>query len=110
MEWNPETLQFLSQWFIHAVSHVPKPPRQAESSLAKAAGSPNYGLAVLRLVAEPSIDVQIRQASVVNFKNHLHAGWVPAGPDDANVPTFSLILDPEEEKIKSLIVPLHAFG
>ncbi|KAJ7951318.1 exportin-2-like [Quillaja saponaria] len=106
MEWNPETLQFLSQCFLHTLSTEPEPRRQAESSLANAADSPNYGLAVLRLVAEPSIDDQIRQAAAVNFKNHLRARWVPAATDDANVPTFSPIIDSEKEQIKSLIVPL----
>ncbi|KAI6693807.1 hypothetical protein NL676_021517 [Syzygium grande] len=67
MEWNKETLQFLSPF--------PVPRRQPESSLADAANRPGYALAVLCLVAEPSVDEQIRQAVVVNFKNHLRARW-----------------------------------
>ncbi|KAI4328926.1 hypothetical protein L6164_021240 [Bauhinia variegata] len=106
MEWNPQTLQFLSECFLHTLSPAPEPRRRAESSLAEAAGRPNYGLAVLRLVAEPSIDDQIRQAAAVNFKNHLRVRWVPATPDDGNAPSFAPILDPEKQQIKSLIVPL----
>ncbi|KAK6142691.1 hypothetical protein DH2020_023039 [Rehmannia glutinosa] len=43
----------------------------SQAALADAADRPNYGLAVLRLVAEPSVDEQIRQSAAVNFKNHL---------------------------------------
>ncbi|KAI6705273.1 hypothetical protein NL676_008235 [Syzygium grande] len=75
MEWNQETLQFLSQCFLHTLSPSPAPRRQPESSLADAANRPSYALAVLRLVAEPSVDEQIRQAAAVNFKNHLRARW-----------------------------------
>ncbi|KAK4267014.1 hypothetical protein QN277_023861 [Acacia crassicarpa] len=106
MEWSPQTLQFLSECFLHTLSPSPEPRRRAEASLAEAADRPNYGLVVLRLVAEPAIDDQIRQAAAVNFKNHLRFRWVPAASDNANVPTFSPILDPEKEQIKSLIVPL----
>ncbi|KAK7338072.1 hypothetical protein VNO77_18670 [Canavalia gladiata] len=96
MDWNPQTLQFLSECFLHTLSPAPEPRRQAESSLSDAADRPNYGLAVLRLVAEPSIDDQIRQAAAVNLKNHLRGRWASEAP----------ILEPEKEQIKSLIVPL----
>ncbi|GAV68224.1 CAS_CSE1 domain-containing protein/IBN_N domain-containing protein/Cse1 domain-containing protein [Cephalotus follicularis] len=101
MEWNPETLQLLSQYFLHTLSPSPEPRRAAEKYLAEAADSPNYGLAVLRLVAEPSVDEQIRHAAAVNFKNHLRARWAPS--NDAN---HAPILDPEKSQIKTLIVSL----
>lgn len=97
MEWNPQTLQFLSECFLHTLSPAPEPRRRAESSLSEASDRPNFGLAVLRLVAEPSIDEQIRQAAAVNFKNHLRLRW--SSEDNP-------ILEPEKEQIKTLIVPL----
>lgn len=99
MEWNPQTLQFLSQSFLDTLSPLPEPRRRAEKNLSDAADSPNYGLAVLRLVAEPSVDEQIRQAAAVNFKNHLKGRW---GPQSASTP----VPDAEKEQIKALIVPL----
>ncbi|CAN8314309.1 unnamed protein product [Cochlearia groenlandica] len=101
MEWNPETLQFLSQCFLHTLSPVPEPRRAAERSLSEASDLPNYGLAVLRLVAEPSIDEQTRHAAAVNFKNHLRSRWLPAA--DSGI---SPIVDTEKEQIKTLIVSL----
>ncbi|KAI6694278.1 hypothetical protein NL676_021988 [Syzygium grande] len=106
MEWNQETLQFLSP--------SPAPRRQPESSLADAANRPGYALAVLRLVAEPSVDEKIRQAAAVNFKNHLCARWASTPtPHDAAVdadvaPAASSapIPDAEKEQIRALIVPL----
>ncbi|KAF3439849.1 hypothetical protein FNV43_RR18127 [Rhamnella rubrinervis] len=108
MEWNSETLQFLSQCFIHTLSPAPEPRRRAEASLLEASDRPNYGLAVLRLVAEPSVDEQIRQAAAVNFKNHLRGRWAPAAsPEEANAGLVaSPIAESEKEQIKALIVSL----
>ncbi|XP_044492917.1 exportin-2-like [Mangifera indica] len=103
MEWNPETLQNLSQCFLHTLSPSPEPRRAAEKSLAEAAERPNYGLAVLRLVAEPTVDDQIRQSAAVNFKNHLRSRWAPSRDTGS---TLTAILDPEKEQIKALIVTL----
>lgn len=102
MEWNPETLQFLSQCFVNTLSPIPEPRRRAEAALAEAADRPNYGLAVLRLVAEPAVDEQIRQSAAVNFKNHLKARWAQQ-PDD---PDRVVVPDSEKEQIKGLIVML----
>lgn len=102
MEWNPETLNFLSQCFLNTLSPLPEPRRQAEAALSNAADKPNYGLAVLRLVAESSVDEQIRQSAAVNFKNHLKSRWLPA----QNSEILNPIPDSEKEQIKSLIVTL----
>ncbi|KAL0002316.1 hypothetical protein SO802_016097 [Lithocarpus litseifolius] len=102
MEWSPETLQFLSQYFLHTLSPAPELRRLAKSLLSKAADTPNYGLAVLRFVSEPSVDEQIRQAASVNFENHLSTRWTPASPDESN----PLIPDFEKAEIKALIVRL----
>lgn len=102
MEWNPETLNFLSQCFLNTLSPLPEPRRQAEAALSNAADKPNYGLAVLRLVAESSVDEQIRQSAAVNFKNHLKSRWLPA----QNSEILNPIPDNEKEQIKSLIVTL----
>ncbi|KAH7519468.1 exportin-2 [Ziziphus jujuba] len=108
MDWNPQTLHFLSECFLHTLSPSPEPRRRAEASLLEASDRPNYGLAVLRLVAEPSVDDQIRQAAAVNFKNHLRGRWAPAAsPDEANAgPLPSPIIDSEKDQIKALIVSL----
>ncbi|KAD3069050.1 hypothetical protein E3N88_36930 [Mikania micrantha] len=98
MEFNPQTLQFLSQCFLDTLSPLPEPRRRAEKNLSDAADTPNYGLAVLRLVAEPSVDEQIRQSAAVNFKNHLKTRWVPS--------SAAPISDAEKEQIKQLIVSL----
>ncbi|PIN17337.1 Nuclear export receptor CSE1/CAS (importin beta superfamily) [Handroanthus impetiginosus] len=102
MEWNPETLQFLPQCFLNTLSLLPEPRRRAEAALSEAADRPNYGLAVLHLVAEPSVDEQIRQSAAVNFKNHLKAHWAPQPKDPAQI----VVPDAEKEQIKSLIVTL----
>ncbi|XP_071741375.1 exportin-2-like [Rutidosis leptorrhynchoides] len=98
MEWNPQTLQFLSQCFSDTLSTQPEPRRRAEKNLSDAADNPNYGLAVLLLVSEPAVDEQIRQCAAVNFKNHLKSRWMQS--------SATPIPDAEKEQIKQLIVPL----
>nr|XP_043618630.1 exportin-2 [Erigeron canadensis] len=100
MEWNPQTLQFLSQSFLDTLSPQTEPRRRAEKNLSDAADNPNYALAVLRLVAEPSVDEQIRQCAAVNFKNHLKTRWITSSG------TSPVISDAEKQQIKQLIVPL----
>ncbi|GJV23332.1 exportin-2 [Tanacetum coccineum] len=96
MEWNQQTLTFLSQSFRDTLSPLPEARRSAEKKLSDAADSPNFTLAVLRLVAEPSVDEQIRLSAAVNFKNHLKTRWGPSAA--APIP------DAEKEQIKQLIV------
>ncbi|XP_058785511.1 uncharacterized protein LOC131660307 [Vicia villosa] len=92
-----QTLQFLSQRFRNTRSPAPNPRRQAESSLSEAANTPNFGLVVLRLIAEPAVDAQIRQSPAVNFKNHLRLRWTLEE---------SSILEAEKEHIKTLSISL----
>ncbi|KAG2309938.1 hypothetical protein Bca52824_021495 [Brassica carinata] len=98
MEWNEKTLKFLSQCFLDTQSPIPERRRDAEILLWEAAEQSNYGLALLRLIEEPSIDEQTRQAAAFNFKNHLRSQWLPSG--------ISPIRDSEKEQINKLIVPL----
>ncbi|OMO70241.1 hypothetical protein COLO4_28677 [Corchorus olitorius] len=105
MEWNPETLQFLSQCFLLTLSPQLETRRAAESSLSEAADTPNYGLCVLRLVVEPSVNEKIRQAAAINFKNYIRTRWVPSNDPNA-VPAFSSIRKQEKEQIKTLLVSL----
>ncbi|KAK4397260.1 Exportin-2 [Sesamum angolense] len=102
MEWNPETLHFLSQCFLNTLSPDHDPRRRAEATLSEAADRPNYALAVLRLFSEPSVHDQIRQSAAVNFKNHLKAHWAPKPNDPLQV----IVPDPEKQPSKSLILTL----
>ncbi|KAI3519938.1 hypothetical protein L1887_09158 [Cichorium endivia] len=97
MDWNPQTLEFLSQSFLDTLSPQSELRHRAEKNLSDAVDTPNYGLAVLRLATEPSVDEEIRQCAAVNLMNHLKTRWVPL--------SATAIPDGEKEQIKSLIVP-----
>ncbi|XP_065860166.1 exportin-2 [Euphorbia lathyris] len=98
MDLTPDSL---SQCFLHSLSPAPEPRRAAEDKLTEFADRANYALTVLRLVAEPSVDEQIRHAAAVNFKNHLRSRWAPS-PESS----FTPIVDEEKHQIKGLIVTL----
>ncbi|GAU39451.1 hypothetical protein TSUD_290170 [Trifolium subterraneum] len=103
MESNPQTLQSLRECFLDTLSPSLEPRRVAKFRLSEAVCLPNFGLVILRLVAEPdkhieqSLDEQIRLAASVNFKNHLRLRW--SSEDNP-------ITESEKEQIKTLIVPL----
>lgn len=97
MEWNPQTVEYLCQCFLQTLSPERESRCHAESHLSEAANHYNFGLFILRLVAEPSIDNQIRLAAAVNFKNHLQLRWLSKD---------NPILESEKEQIKTLIVSL----
>ncbi|CAM8884566.1 unnamed protein product [Rhodiola kirilowii] len=107
MEWKAETRELLCQLFLNTLSSTAKNRRLAETALSDASENPNFGLVLLRLVAEPpgAIDDQIRQSAAVYFKNHLRNRWSPAPPVNADAPPSPTpITHFEKEQIKSLIV------
>lgn len=102
MQYTAETVQSLSQCFLQTLVPNPEPRRQAEELLKRASDQPGYGITILQLLSEASVDEQVRQAAAVNFKNHVRNRWAPSDPD--SLPESPLIQDPEKEQIKTLIV------
>lgn len=97
-------MKTLSQCFLQTLAPNPEPRKQAENFLKQAADQAGYGITILRLLSEPSVDEQVRQAAAVNFKNHVKFRWATPDPDSPSplVP----IHDPEKDQIKALIVAL----
>ncbi|MCO5572303.1 hypothetical protein L7F22_026056 [Adiantum nelumboides] len=101
MQPSAETLHTLSSCFLQTLAPNQEPRKLAENYLKQAAEQDGYGLAVLRLLSEPSVDDQVRHAAAVNFKNHVKYRWEP--PADSGL---SSIMDAEKEQIKALVVSL----
>ncbi|XP_073388000.1 exportin-2 [Physcomitrium patens] len=104
MEYTQETLKTLSQCFLQTLAPNPEPRKQAESLLKQAADQAGYGMVIMQIVCEPSVDEQVRQAAAVNFKNHIKFRWATPDADDPS-PVVA-IQDPEKEQIKGAIVKL----
>ncbi|KAF3328821.1 exportin-2 [Carex littledalei] len=98
MEVPQETLDRLSTWFLQSLSLDASLRRAAESSLLSAATTPGFPLALLKLSSIPSVDLQIRLASALHFKNLLKSRWAPTS--DNPLP------DSDKALIKSLLLPL----
>lgn len=104
MQYTQETLKTLSQCFMQTLAPNPEPRKQAESFLKQAADQAGYGMVIMQIVCEPSVDEQVRQAAAVNFKNHIKFRWETP---DADAPTSVVsIQEPEKEQIKGAIVNL----
>lgn len=100
MQTSDETLHTLSTCFLQTLAPDPEPRKHAEAFLKHAADQPGYGIAVLRLLSEASVDDQVRLSAAVNFKNHVKYRWEAADPD------LPAIADAEKEQIKSHLVGL----
>jgi exportin-2 (importin alpha re-exporter) len=86
MEVPPEMLDALAGWFAQSLSPDTAARRGAEQSIASAASSPGFALALLGLAASPRHDLQARLAASVHFKNLLRRRWPKPDADaDADV-------------------------
>ncbi|CAK9858088.1 unnamed protein product [Sphagnum jensenii] len=104
MQYTDETVKTLSSCFLQTLAPTLEPRKQAENFLKGAADQPGYGITILRLLSDPSVGEEVRQAAAVNFKNHVKYRWVTPDPDFP--PPLNPIQDPEKDQIKGLIVTL----
>uniref|UniRef100_A0A0D9UYL1 Importin N-terminal domain-containing protein n=1 Tax=Leersia perrieri TaxID=77586 RepID=A0A0D9UYL1_9ORYZ len=81
MEVAPETLDTLAGWFAQSLSPDAAARRAAEQSLASAACTPGFALALLGLASSPRHDLQARLAASVYFKNLLRRRWPKPSAD-----------------------------
>jgi exportin-2 (importin alpha re-exporter) len=105
MQYTEETVKTLSSCFLQTLAPIPEPRKQAETFLKQVADQPGYGITILRLLSDPTVDAEVRQAAAVYFKNHVKYRWAtPLDPDFP--PALNPIQGPEKEQIKGLIVTL----
>ncbi|KAG6546655.1 hypothetical protein Mapa_011844 [Marchantia paleacea] len=103
MHYTEETLRTLADCFKQTLAPDPEPRKLAELFLKQSSEQPGYGIAILRLLSELSVDDQVRQSAAVNFKNHIKYRWPVSDPE---APPLASIQDSEKEQIKALIVGL----
>ena len=75
MQANSESLNFLSQTLISTVSPDAQSRRAAEEALRQGEPQPGFLLLVLELVRSDVVDMVVRQAGGVYFKNAVRRLW-----------------------------------
>lgn len=75
MQASPETLQLLSNYLTSTVSPDAATRRAAEESLRQAEKQPGFLILVLELVKSEGVDMLVRQAGGVYFKNVVKRLW-----------------------------------
>jgi exportin-2 (importin alpha re-exporter) len=75
MQATPETLQLLSNYLTSTVSPDAATRRAAEDSLRQAEKQPGFLILVLELVKSDGVDMLVRQAGGVYFKNVVKRLW-----------------------------------
>eukprot|EP00958_Prasinococcus_capsulatus_P029052 scaffold7246_cov410-Prasinococcus_capsulatus_cf.AAC.13 len=94
-------LSAISAALLQSLSPQAEPRKQAESYLTEQSKLPQYSLGVLSLAANEQVELQVRQAAAVNFKNTVKHRWAPV---DAEI--VQPIQEGEKEEIKQRIVGL----
>lgn len=75
MQANPESLDLLSRTLTSTVSPDAPTRRAAEESLRQGESQPGFLLLVLELVRSDGVDMVVRQAGGVYFKNVVKRLW-----------------------------------
>ncbi|GBN11501.1 Exportin-2 [Araneus ventricosus] len=99
MEVTENNLQTLVGYLQHTLSPDPAVRRPAEKFLESVEANQNYPVLLLTLVDKADVDMTIRVAGAVTFKNYVKRNWRIV--DDVNK-----IHDSDRETIKQLIVSL----
>lgn len=81
--------------------------KSAEAALKGLECQPGYGIALLQLISQEGIALEIRQQGAVQFKNFVKYSWVPLDPEvHAGVEQRCVVQDGDKEQIRQHIVEL----
>ena len=75
MEATPENLQVLASYLNRTLSASYDVRKPAEDYLASVEGNQNYALLLLQLADSDQVELHIRMAAAINFKNFVKRNW-----------------------------------
>ena len=75
MEATPENLQALAAYLTQTLSDKYEIRKPAEDYLMSVEGTPNYATLLLQLTDSDQIEMNIRLAASINFKNFVKRNW-----------------------------------
>ncbi|XP_030384597.1 exportin-2 [Scaptodrosophila lebanonensis] len=102
MELNEANLQLLAGYLQQTLSADPNVRRPAEKLLESTELQQNYSVLLLNLIDKADMDMTIRVAGAIAFKNYVKRNW--AAHEDSNGP--DRIHQSDRNTIKTLIVSL----
>ena len=75
MEATPENLQALAAYLTQTLSDKYEIRKPAEDYLMSVEGTPNYATLLLQLTDSDQVEMHIRLAASINFKNFVKRNW-----------------------------------
>lgn len=75
MEATPENLQALAAYLTQTLSDKYEIRKPAEDYLMSVEGTPNYATLLLQLTDSDQVEMHIRLAASINFKNYVKRNW-----------------------------------
>uniref|UniRef100_A0A1L8DKS7 Exportin-2 n=1 Tax=Nyssomyia neivai TaxID=330878 RepID=A0A1L8DKS7_9DIPT len=102
MDLNEDNFRLLAQYLQHTLSPDPNIRRPAEQFLESVEGNQNYPILLLHLIDKDDLDITIRVAGSVTFKNYVKRNWFY----DAEEGKLDKIHETDRTAIKTLIVTL----
>ncbi|GAB0098901.1 Exportin-2 [Sergentomyia squamirostris] len=102
MDLNEENFRLLAQYLQQTLSPDPNVRRPAEQFLESVEGNQNYPILLLHLIDKEDLNMTIRVAGSITFKNYVKRNWF-YDPDEGKV---DKIHETDRTAIKTLIVTL----
>lgn len=75
MEATPENLQVLATYLTQTLSEKYEVRKPAEDYLQSVEGTQNYTVLLLRLAESEQVEMTVRLAAAINFKNVIKRNW-----------------------------------
>ena len=75
MEATPENLQALAAYLTQTLSDKYEVRKPAEDYLMSVEATPNYAMLLLQLTDSEQVEMHIRLAASINFKNFVKRNW-----------------------------------
>jgi exportin-2 (importin alpha re-exporter) len=96
----------LSRHLENTLSSDYKVRTDATNALIQASHASGYGIALLHVLASPSLPIPIRQSAAITFKNYVTKHWHTSTQDDDDKDTHITISDADRQLIKDNIIQL----
>lgn len=94
MEATPENLQALATYLTQTLSDKYEIRKPAEDYLMSVEGTPNYAMLLLQLTDSEQVEMHIRLAASINFKNFVKRNWRIVEEKPNKVRLISVLDDP----------------
>lgn len=101
MEATPENLQALAAYLTQTLSDKYEVRKPAEDYLLSVEATPNYAMLLLQLTDSDQVEMHIRLAASINFKNFVKRNWRIV-EDQPNKVVYTSVTTPYQQHLYAI--------